>query len=988
MQFCICVSTETLEIITQELGASLTPLLEGCRLPGFYRMFILIREKICLSPILTKLWIPPIRLTTKSATVICAVGITFGLGGFILYRLYCKFIHPLFKKSPKKKKSQKRNGSQEIDGTKCETSMGNSNSNKAETSAYFSPTTGVALHVGRKSRSRDNLKTQTESSHVRQRKKVKRRKTSSDKDLTRSLPIKVPSSQSEISINQLVHSASDVSNLDLEGSLKANVSLQSLTDRNMIESLRHANHAAQLSDDLINHLPDLTGAPDKNTEDSIQVEDLSNKENCDNQTASSNTKYHIELSDDLLTVSSVLLTPPSEDDGQDRFQSSHLNPHHNKTNTLQHPLSSYSSDYNTDSKKSGTDDCHVSTADESGSCDEKDSVSSLPKLRSPDRFFRESLLYRLQECHNGAGSSNSSSLDSSPEFSPYARYRKYSIESESLSGLATPDNEMFTSIYEVGRSTEDQFYHLEEEVGDIEEEFASLTNKLNELKNIALQSDSSSIDYSPSHPLAKKAVEIVDKTRNRLSRSRSVSVSSTDSSLACNGSLDVPDLSWDSEGLHGDNSNKNTPSSRRCSEPGNSLRNKFHSKLFSKDTNNGISFESPMESDVEKDGTLDNISTDECFEINLSDWPKDDSSDSPSHSKLNFSSSVKDSSQMDGETATSSSSAKESSQLNSKSSIKMSSEASSSSCYESARDTSQSQSQGQKSNGIKEENDCDGKQEANNNGIVQICDRVHITKYVDREWKGQTDRANTIRKAYQEIPKVTGCQHLCRVRGDNYCGLRGTLFQCLCYGIDISKHWSDINNVTDKLTSRYKERSSGLNQWTFAGRLSCQEGQRLSMMSHCLSLLFSKFEEAKSFESQSDRELWTINLLNSDPTCDLYLMEGLKLLMLLNMLDLKDKQDRDEDIPIFVWLLFARDTSESPIMFVKNHLNNLGNNAGIEQIEMYLLGHTLSVRIQVLRLSQFGQEDFIAYYPDDADSNWSQISLIAEDDRHYNVPVP
>ncbi|XP_063401172.1 serine-rich adhesin for platelets-like isoform X2 [Mytilus trossulus] len=924
--------------------------------------------------------------SAKSATVICAVGITFGLGGFILYRLYCKFIQPLFKKSPKKKKSQKRNGSQEIDGTKCETSMGNSNSNKAVTSAYFSPTTGVALHVGRKSRSRDNLKTQTESSHVRQRKKVKRRKTSSDKDLTRSLPIKVPSSQSEISINQLVHSASDVSNLDLEGSLKANVSLQSLTDRNMIESLRHANHAAQLSDDLINHLPDLTGAPYKNSEDSIQVEHLSNKESCDNQTASSNTKYHIELSDDLLTVSSVLLTPPSEDDGQDRFQGSHLNPHHNKTNTLQHPLSSYSSDYNTDSKKSGTDDCHVSTADESesGSCDEKDSVSSLPKLRSPDRFFRESLLYRLQECHNGAGSSNSSSLDSSPEFSPYARYRKYSIESESLSGLATPDNEMFTSIYEVGRSTEDQFYHLEEEVGDIEEEFASLTNKLNELKNIALQSDSSSIDYSPSHPLAKKAVEMVDKTRNRLSRSRSVSVSSTDSSPACNGSLDVPDLSWDSEGLHGDNSNKNTPSSRRCSEPGNSLRNKFHSKLFSKDTNNGISFESPMESDIEKDGTLDNISTDECFEINLSDWPKDDSSDSPSHSKINFSSSAKDSSQMDGETATSSSSAKESSQLNSKSSIKMSSEASSSSCYESARDTSQSQ----KSNGIKEENDCDSKQEANNNGIVQICDRVHITKYVDREWKGQTDRANTIRKAYLEIPKVTGCQHLCRVRGDNYCGLRGTLFQCLCHGIDISKHWSDINNITDKLTRRYKERSSGLNQWTFAGRLSCQEGQRLSMMSHCLSLLFSKFEEAKSFESQSDRELWTINLLNSDPTCDLHLMEGLKLLMLLNMLDLKDKQDRDEDIPIFVWLLFARDTSESPFMFVKNHLNNLGNNAGIEQIEMFLLGHTLSVRIQVLRLSQFGQEDFIAYYPDDADSNWSQISLIAEDDRHYNVPVP
>ena len=55
---------------------------------------------------------------------------------------------------------------------------------------------------------------------------------------------------------------------------------------------------------------------------------------------------------------------------------------------------------------------------------------------------------------------------------------------------------------------------------------------------------------------------------------------------------------------------------------------------------------------------------------------------------------------------------------------------------------------------------------------------------------------------------------------------------------------------------------------------------------------------------------------------------------------------------------------------------------------MFLLGHTLGVRIQVLRLSQYSQEDFIVYYPDETDNNWSQVALIAEDDRHYNVPVP
>lgn len=55
---------------------------------------------------------------------------------------------------------------------------------------------------------------------------------------------------------------------------------------------------------------------------------------------------------------------------------------------------------------------------------------------------------------------------------------------------------------------------------------------------------------------------------------------------------------------------------------------------------------------------------------------------------------------------------------------------------------------------------------------------------------------------------------------------------------------------------------------------------------------------------------------------------------------------------------------------------------------MFLLGHTLSVTIQVVRLLQYKQEDFISYYPDEYVGLWPQVSLLAEDDRHYNVPVP
>lgn len=54
---------------------------------------------------------------------------------------------------------------------------------------------------------------------------------------------------------------------------------------------------------------------------------------------------------------------------------------------------------------------------------------------------------------------------------------------------------------------------------------------------------------------------------------------------------------------------------------------------------------------------------------------------------------------------------------------------------------------------------------------------------------------------------------------------------------------------------------------------------------------------------------------------------------------------------------------------------------------MCLLGYSLGVRIRVFRLQQFGEEDFISFYPEDGTDTWPVVSLIAEDDRHYNIPV-
>ena len=52
---------------------------------------------------------------------------------------------------------------------------------------------------------------------------------------------------------------------------------------------------------------------------------------------------------------------------------------------------------------------------------------------------------------------------------------------------------------------------------------------------------------------------------------------------------------------------------------------------------------------------------------------------------------------------------------------------------------------------------------------------------------------------------------------------------------------------------------------------------------------------------------------------------------------------------------------------------------------MFLLGFTLELQIKVTRISSFGKEDFISYYPQGEYPPERIISISAEDERHYNA---
>lgn len=65
---------------------------------------------------------------------------------------------------------------------------------------------------------------------------------------------------------------------------------------------------------------------------------------------------------------------------------------------------------------------------------------------------------------------------------------------------------------------------------------------------------------------------------------------------------------------------------------------------------------------------------------------------------------------------------------------------------------------------------------------------------------------------------------------------------------------------------------------------------------------------------------------------ELGLLEALKLLMLSRAVELHGCMQGGGDVPLFCWLLFARDSSDCPRSFLSNHLSHVGLSAGLEQV--------------------------------------------------------
>ncbi|KAI5617078.1 fibrous sheath CABYR-binding protein-like [Silurus asotus] len=128
-------------------------------------------------------------------------------------------------------------------------------------------------------------------------------------------------------------------------------------------------------------------------------------------------------------------------------------------------------------------------------------------------------------------------------------------------------------------------------------------------------------------------------------------------------------------------------------------------------------------------------------------------------------------------------------------------------------------------------------------GVEEKCSLaapVDILAYSEREWKGNTAKSNVIRKGYSEIS--CSFNGLRRVRGDNYCSLRATLYQVLTTTTQ-TPAWLQEEDFTS-LPEKIEAQEQLVGMWVFPPQCAKAEEKEdpVEKLKHYLELLQIRVE--------------------------------------------------------------------------------------------------------------------------------------------------
>lgn len=211
------------------------------------------------------------------------------------------------------------------------------------------------------------------------------------------------------------------------------------------------------------------------------------------------------------------------------------------------------------------------------------------------------------------------------------------------------------------------------------------------------------------------------------------------------------------------------------------------------------------------------------------------------------------------------------------------------------------------------------------------------------------------------------------------------LFQIFSQGLSFPS-WmkeKDIVKLPEKLL--FSQGCNWIQQYSF-GPEKYTGSNVFGKLRKCVELLKTQWTEFSGMRDYHKRGRMC-NILFSDAILEYKLYEAVKFIMLYQVSEVYEQMKTNKIIPGLFRLLFSRESSSDPLSFMMNHLNPMGDTCGLEQIDMFILGYSLQVKIKVFRLFKFNSRDFAVCYPEEPVREWPEISLLTENDRQYHIPI-
>ncbi|XP_041103186.1 uncharacterized protein LOC121314224 isoform X2 [Polyodon spathula] len=166
--------------------------------------------------------------------------------------------------------------------------------------------------------------------------------------------------------------------------------------------------------------------------------------------------------------------------------------------------------------------------------------------------------------------------------------------------------------------------------------------------------------------------------------------------------------------------------------------------------------------------------------------------------------------------------------------------------------------------------------------------------------------------------------------------LRKIVFKVMVTGRELPC-WINTEETLQLPNKLFQEGYAWINQWNFEYRSG---GNPVEKLQASLDVFLKKWALICNVEPQHARERVCEIMLKSEEMEE-RICEAVKFLMLCKAIQMYNRMGDGEDVPVFCTVLFARSTSRHPYHFMINHLNILGLDSRLKQMEVELLLYTL-----------------------------------------------